>query len=567
MPYQASLKDLLSLVDFLKNAYADAIPQPLSFIALLEEITMQVRSNPHSNKITKVLLGACVFELETIRHAFSYLLPEERDEMYRLLNGKLKVSVDNPLKNDERLYYITQFFEFVEKHLQEQSIQKMNQGVLQPVWNNKAELLKDIHDTRKLLYQKNSDLIEKIVKATPELIVLQIQTENFINAHENVNKNADNRIIWIKYPKNAEREKQLNFIRTLHQSCSHYFSLTQQNISLIKKTEMEARQGLLLFGMMEVEKEPKYRFISPEGGRFNNGSDLFKGMLSVLHNLKNYHASERINWLHVLLEHTNNLKNDKVYYGEIVTEWQSEGFVFEKELEVFQNKINHHIKTLEKEDLEPPMKEWAIAKFIGYGTKYILQKTVDSGASRLAVNISVTAIAATIGASCGSLLSFAFTYTLVNAAISKTSDYVIDTLSSEVGKKTAGFISAYAFPPSKNKFEELRNGMTQLEDKAFCRFINTLLKLPDDTVSEAEKKHIRMVLPIDKDDKLHPLSRNDLVISQKAASAVTFFSPTNNLTPSVLEDYQPNTNNNIVNKNQAEETLTRSVRFGKVVLN
>jgi hypothetical protein len=72
-------------------------------------------------------------------------------------------------------------------------------------------------------------------------------------------------------------------------------------------------------------------------------------------------------------------------------------------------------------------------------------------------------------------------------------------------EKVSDVVGDYLFSPTKEGLEELRNGLGPEEDKIFCRFINTLLKLPEDTVSQLEKEQIKMVLPIGQDGKLHPI--------------------------------------------------------------
>lgn len=545
MAYQPSLKDLLDLIEYLKKNYTGTNVQRLSFIALLDELAGQIKSNPNSKKMIKLLMGLASYELEAIHKEYSYLSPEW-SEMYSLIIKKLGISTENKLGNDERLYYLTKLFNYVEKHVSEECIQAIKAKRNDLVWEDKKKLLKDIHEVRKYLRHKHSKQIAKVVNATPELLALQQRTEELLSCYP-VKRDIQNRIIWIKYQKNAKREKHLNFVRTIHQSCSRYFPFDEQSkLPHLQKAESNVRQGLLLFEVTNIESEYDWWLISPQGGFFNKGSSVSQGSLAILNNLKDHDYDERINWLRALSDHLKNLQKDKTYYTEIVKEWQEEGKLnFTKELDYFQDRIQRYIKNLETLKNTPSRFNWLLATGTGYGTQYGLTYAVktafDWGASTY-VNAGINALAITLGGPAGAaivvggqVLSIAFSYTItkgmISAATSTISACLLDRVSSGIGNKTADLVSNYLFSPTKEGFWELRNKLNPEDEKVFCRFVNTLLQLPNDTVSDEEKEHIRMVLPIRSDGKLQPLSRRE-------ENKMRFFSETKNLSLSIqTKDY------------------------------
>ncbi len=551
MPYQPTLKDLLELVDFLKKSYKGNNPQRYSFIALFDEITTQLKTTANNKKIIKILLGAAVFELEAINSEYAFLSPET-SSMYCLLKEKLKISPANPLYNDERLYYLTQFKKYVETFLPEESLQTVAKFVQQPTWKNKHELLTHIHAMQKYLRQKQAKHISHITHATPELIAIRQHVDNLLNMYA-AKKDDQDKIIWIKHD-NAKREKQLNFVRIIRQSCSYFYTTNEAKyISIFQKKEADVIKGLLLFEIMSIKSEYKWWPVPPEGSRFNKGSELYKNTLSILNNLPYQSYDEKLRWLRALLEHLANLELDTKYYQEIELEWKKQAKVeLKDELFSFKTKIQKCIEKLEHEKKQPSYTKWILSSAATYGTYRVLSLGVkvlfDWGASaytQAGVTMIATAVSGPAGIAImigGNLLSIAISYAMVEgviaAGLATISASLLHRVSGAIGNKAAGVITHYQFTASKEGFAELRNKLSPEDEKAFCRFINTLLTLPEDIVSNEEKDQIKMVLPIENDGKLYPLTK----LSQTTTlspQTVTFFSGNENLNAYIqADDYQ-----------------------------
>jgi len=66
-------------------------------------------------------------------------------------------------------------------------------------------------------------------------------------------------------------------------------------------------------------------------------------------------------------------------------------------------------------------------------------------------------------------------------------------------------VVSYPFSASKDGLDKLRRKLSPENEKLFREWVNTLLELPSDIVSEQEKDQIRNVLGLEKGARLQPL--------------------------------------------------------------
>lgn len=564
MGYQRlGLNELRALASELDRAYNHSNvkrnnPQRKSFIALLKELTRITASNTNDpEKIADILTGAAIFELETIKREYSYLSPEGSD-LYCMIMRKLGITDKNPLKDDERLVYLNKFYKFANVLMSEEHVRHVKESVLTTVWQNKQALQKDIHTALKQLRKRDADRINQLIHGTPNLVALQ---KNIQTIHSNYRAARKKR--W-KMFQNAHRETMCELTDFVHETCNDFFAGNYNLNPADKKSERlqadecQTRLGLILSILMEINDE--YRFLSPQGGWFNSGSELYKETMPILNikELNQLQYDEKIGWLRALSTHIDHVRNDQPYYQEKQEQWRRRGLNLEKELNKFQAMINEFRDEQEKEKNMPSRTTRVVSTGLSYATQcglmYGITYAVTQGVARYALtglgSVVATAVGGPIGLAiyAGSTILMTGLSALVssNVLTSTTASlyaWILEKIGDTVADAAVGVIS-YPFSASKEGLDKLRRKLTPENEKLFREWVNTLLELPNDIVTEKEKENIRYVLGLEKDARLQPLPMVELSdaekLRQEKLSKDGFFGkPTNGKVEIKEENYAP----------------------------
>jgi len=567
MTYQRlPLKDLRALAEELDRTYHSVNsnrknPQRKSFLALYKEIVNATANQTADNEqLVDILTGAALFEMEHIKSEYSYLSPEGSD-LYSLLKRKLKITQQNPLKDDERLVYLHKFNKYVQNTLTDENLKNVKESVVQTAWKTKQDLLKNIHGTLKHLRKRDAERIGSLVHGTPNLIALQKNMQEIRKKY----RAARDKHRW-KMFQSKKREAMCDISEFIHETCNDFYYANYQqdgsapNRQTVKSQtdECNTRLGLSLSILLEINNE--YRLLSPKGGWFNGGSELYKELLPILNitELNQLQYDDKIAWLRALEIHIDEVRNDKQYYQNLTEKWKRRGINdLDKELVKFQDQIRAFRNEQEKEKNLPSRTTRVVTTGLSYATQcglmYGISYAVGQGVTRYALSGVGSAIAATIGGPIGfaiyagsTILMTGLSALISNNALSYTTAslfaWVLEKISDNVADAAVGIIS-YQFSASKEGLDKLRRELSPENERLFREWVNTLLDLPSDIVSEQEKDQIRNVLGLAKDERLQPLPPTQVGEQEKRRAAELlakeFISKRDNNELVITDEYQP----------------------------
>jgi hypothetical protein len=498
-PFKLPL-DLDHLPKNLRESYSGDHPDRLNFITFLER-----SSGKHLRTVPKMrdqlLMGSSVFELELIEQQYSkywfLCLSHERSSMVKLLYQYLEIAETNLLNIDDRLYYLNKLYQFVQKNITDQHLLELSQKG-DPCWQNKESLVKKIHAMMKNLIDHNRDQFNQLIYATPDLVETRRAMLALPHLYQAARKKRS--AAW----QSPEREPMLHLIELIHKSFYYFYpAYESENIPLFRELESKARRGIILAFLLDIDNATTF-LNPPGGGWFNNGSELFKKALPILNvkDLDQLTADQKINLLQAGIDHIEKIENDFDYLKLMQEVWQ-----FEKrpdlntELTKFKEKM-YDIKKIEEERKNAPsIKETIVSKAGSFATQSVISYFFRERALEVTAGVAGTVGGPLVGAAVylsGKLfltgLAPLIEKQLVTTTTASLYTFALDRIGSTVGAKIAKHVESYS--PTKEGLETLIKKMSVDDQKAFKRWVNTLLQLPDDIISENEKQQIRNVLNI-----------------------------------------------------------------------
>lgn len=545
-----TLKELRSLAEALEQSYTVDNPKRFNHIALLKKLTqitnvnapayiklkkqLQAKgiTNPAeleiklNKRISKILLGAAVFVLESLRNECYF---EPRSTLYNFITRHLKISKINPLHEDDRLVYMNKFYKHQDVLFSDQDLKDVKNVLKEDTrkkataklnWDSRISLSEDIKYQLTTVRAKDRKRINFLVHASPELIALQ---KNIKKINEQYKAEVQKR--WRLWANNPKRDAMMQFISAVDKHCMEYYGKLKE-IDQMQKLDCETRKGLLLYALLKIESE--YGMLSPGGGYITGGSELYKICLEVL-NIKGQNSyaldfDDKINWLKALSDHITIMKSDPRYQSNT-------------ELDKFKNEIDAFKIRQEDEKREPTYANRIIATGVSLTAQYWMSCAIAAYGMTVA-QLGIGALASFIGGPTGTVIYFgggmmmssmgrfvsAGAMTFATAALYTV---VLERLGRSIGNTTAGLIS-YAFTPTKEGFERAINKLSPYEKKAFRAWVNTLLEMPVEVVPEIEKEHIRIALGIEKGCNKYVLPENP---NKEELPKVTFFNDKNEMQP------------------------------------
>lgn len=462
----------------------------------------------HSFPDNAVLMGVPVFELEAIRKEPQYkgnsprikqgYLSKSGSNVFTLIEDRLS-SEKNQLNDDECLIYLFKLYEYI-KNLETEKIAKLGQ--------NKDRLVKQIHEYLKAIKNREKSRIELLAYGTPKLEVLQ---KKILEMMPNYQKATSSR--WFS---NSKRISLLEFITLINKTIKVFYSDPSSKKKDNDEQECAYTQscnvllGILLFALISIEKE--YKFLSPLGNKItNNGSELFKSSLDILNakSLKTIDIDKKITWLKALSKHIDDINNKLHYKPKELRSWLLEIDKLIVEQEIKKNRPSRSITYAAK----------ATGYAVQCGVSFGLAQVARTYALPVLSGALVTGLTGVIGlviySATGLIVMTGLgrfvSENLMPPAVAYVFTWVLEKIGKEVANKTEG-VATYTFVATKQGFQKLiGHPAFKREDREFIyEWINTLLKLPDDIVSEKEKNQIRSVLGIENEiDDSFILLEND----------------------------------------------------------
>ncbi|GEM_PF-2666683 len=504
------LKDLRAIADELRK-YSDTNSKRLSFIALYDQLVGQTAETTMiPENIINVLVGALVFEMADIKFGeYNGKSPKKRtswflwtvgSDLYTLIKSKLNITKENRFGYDERLFYINEYFKYMEKVYPEDGIEELKQhkklkdNHKSPSWKTKKELTDHIHTRVNTVLQRNDDVLYALVHGVP---ILNALLKNLQKLEDEYCQNSSN-------PKNPKRLETINFIKFVIKS---YDGINPEAVS------WHACVGVVIIALMRIEKE--YRILSPAR------STLFKEALHAINqtSLESISIDDRIKCTRSLSAHLTTISENKKYYEatlhKVIEASPNQKLTTDKldeQMKQFQSRIDRYLFEMDEEKKNPSKTRYAISTGTSYFVQYLGGPVgVKIGKQALLGGLSIGAyllggpLVAVFGV--GGKLLFSGLGGLVAEGIldswsASLFAWLLEKTGNRVGDATAAVIT-YPFSATPKGIEEMRMKLKPEDDLVFVNMVNTMLEV--DLISESDKEKMRNVLGIEKDARLQPL--------------------------------------------------------------
>lgn len=509
MSYKSpSLRELTALAEELKKSYKGSNPKRHSFIALYDQLVAQTtRSTDLPPNIMNVLIGALVFELSDIKFGeYKGGSPKKSvgwfystgSDLYTTIKSKLNITHANKFGYDERLFYLHEFSKYVDKVYPEEGVQELKSRMkgTSPVWRNKKELKDNIKKALAPVLKQNDERLYSLVHGVPVLNALLKNLQKLEEEYTSDSRNA----------KNPKRLATINFIKFVIQT---YEGMNPNQIS------WHACVGAVIFALIQVEHE--YKVLSPKR------SALFRNALKAINadGLDKIAIDDKIKCLRALSAHVTTVRDNPDYFKSSLeqviqqnTKQKLEYAVVDKEISGIQSKIEQYLLQLDEIKKAPTNTQYAVSTGVSYSIQYAfgpialqVAKNVVVGGLGIGGFFAAGPVGSAVFSAAGALLFSGVgrlvTMGIMNAVTANIFVWLLEKMGDSIGNATATVVT-YPFSASPKGFEEMRAKLKPEDDIAFVNMVNTLLEL--DSISAADKEHIRNVLGIDKDAKLQPLS-------------------------------------------------------------
>lgn len=504
MGYQLpTLQDLIKTAKTLGEDYEDrSNPERTSFLELLKNFAVYLESSQSDaafalyadptkpkaveNAKRKVLLGLFSLTLESIYSSYHYLNPE-RSRLYKIIRGKLNITSQNSLSDEETLVYVFKYFDFIKSNSTDSHMRIVNKLY----WQSPEKF---IAMTKKMLggiKKRVDDQIRKIEEKPPVLASLRNNIGELSKKYEDATRN--------RYFANQSRIKLARVFDLVNESCEYYFSsMMKQCAESPEVCQFETKKientymGIGVYAALKIYKE--YSWLSPER------SELYR-LSSFAINKKDISKTDfddKITYLRALAEHIKLIQSDKTYYAQFNDKWVAAGL---KDMTTFLKDVEALIAEQEIQKAAPS----TAMTVISTGTSYGVQYGLGIAAANVGFNYVLPSVATLAGGPVGlavyaggALLTTVIARFVAGNVLTRVTaglySWVLDKIGTAIGNATASVVVS----ATKGGLRVLMsNPNLKQEDRDFIEdFIQTLLMLPDDMMPKAEKDQIRNVMGI-----------------------------------------------------------------------
>jgi len=497
------LKDLYDLAKQLQQKYTDVNPNRISFMALYDTLVKQVQLNAKLNDQDRmnILTGAMVFMMTDIKFIeYKGSSPKKREgyfwssgsDFYSLIRSKMLITKTNKFGYDERLFYLNEFFKYVDANYTDQHVAdiqlhpKMEANSAKSKWSSKQALRNHIHDMITPILNKNSEDRYNLVHGVPVINALI----------KSMGKLEQDYALKSYNPTNPVRLESLNCIKFILLS---YQMANQEDVS------WHVCSGALLMPILQIDKEYQYFFSATR-------STLYTECLRALNqsDINKITIDDKVKWLRSLSSYLHNLSQNQNKYNwvlkQVIANTKNQTLDAEtlhKQIMAHQSKIELFLAELDVKKNTPSYTTAIIETGTSYAFQYATgQYFVETAKNLVVGGLIGTAIFGTAGTFLVTGLGRFVTEGVINTATAGLFGWVLGKIGASVGTVTATVVT-YPFSATPKGLEEMRMKLKPVDDVAFVRMVNTLLEL--DGVNDEDKKHIRLFLGLEVDEKLQPL--------------------------------------------------------------
>lgn len=524
-----------------KNVETNPNPNRLSLIALYKYLIYTSR-DLKSPKMADIWAGAVIAILERIRREYyyqysfnyflNYVFNVENSEVFKLFARVLKIDDKHPLTDEDAIRYANKFFQYSTGMFEEDRLIEHMKDTLNPevwkkikinkekydfVWKDKKELVQDLIYTLQTLRNRDSQRIRQLVYATPENDALRKIMAEMSIAYAEATKTEGTGAWFKSWFKDPSRDPMIRFIDVIDRTSIERY----EGNSILQKTEEDTRRGTIAFIVLDIYRKSTF---NPEGGWITTGSKLFQLAKPGLgaKTLDEVPIQSRIDWLIKLNEHINAIRKDKKYFNSVVEALKKEKWgsqfgdikpdLIDSEMMQFQKTIAE-VKCDQEELLKQPTRMVrATSTVANYTTQYATytgtvmlgEYAIKTAAQTIAVSTGPIGTVVWVG---GSFLFSGLGTLISNSVLTFTGASIYLWLLSRVGNRAGNLVGSavgvvqdkLTISGNKDELDELRQNLSQEDEKLFTDWINTLLTLPKEVITDEEKKNIRNVLGLNKD--------------------------------------------------------------------
>jgi hypothetical protein len=416
-------------------------------------------------------------------------------DLSKIIEEVLGVGPANPLRDENRFIYLSDFYHFVKDHVPDGELHH-------PIWKTKQHLLEDICSDLLQVRQRDEERLRALAHGSPQLNVLVKYIAQLPDDYKDQckarlfpNKNREELISFIEFMNGMLTEAMFRLIdaATKLREDDPLFKEKMGSINAQMESIKKAILGILVMSIMRISAEYKY-FFSPQGGYLTNGSDLYKDLMKCfgVDNINEIPYNDRLEMLTSLSQHLS-----------AITKIEGIDKAKQQKVDYFLDKTYLYIGQLEKEQKQPSLVARGISKTISVFAQYGIGCAVASQAMPLLGGVLATTLTGPIGmvvyGVAGTVIMTRFSG-VVPGPVSWAYDWVLDKIGKAIGDTTVK-VANYTFQMGKNGLKALLGHPSlKEEDREFMLdYIDALLRAPSTVVSDEVKSHLRLASGIEED--------------------------------------------------------------------
>lgn len=484
-----SLIRLRTLADELPKLYKGDNEARKAFLCLYQRVVENTKSDLNDKLCSQILMGALVFELEYIKQ-FEYKgrSPDKNQSLigrvigngsslYTIIKKNADVTQENYLNDAQRLIYLNKFYWHVRKQQPE----------------NK-ELLTEIIARMALVKKREMLRLGILAEGIPSLNVLRKNISNVIDKYKQASR--------FSYFRDSSHLKALKFLDFINQTCDAIYPVDEKEaegfpLDFAYLQSCNARAGAIILILLSVSSEKKYLVLSLEN------SVLFQNIESYFKSLVETSTEKKIEWLRSLSSHINILKLNSLAFKQLAEKWKKESI----DIEEWLNKIEKIINA-QKEMNETSWSRIIYHYLVNCGISLVAARPAKIVLPILSTTV-IGCLSGPIGTvaylSGGAVLMGQFGRLVSNKLVPRGVSYLFAWILDKFGGKIADLTADAAritVSLTQEGLKSLREHPTLLpEDREFIQdWVDTLLQLPTEVMSEEEKDQIRYVLGLKHQD-------------------------------------------------------------------
>ncbi len=435
-----------------------------------------------------VLTGAVLFELALIKKEYRGVSPRlskgrlynTGSWLYSELETMLNINEENTPDDAERLIHVFKFYE---------AIEAMPDNEVATLGYDKASLLSAINERLKKIKKRETNEIELLVYGTPKTDALIRKIRALMTQYETTTQSS--------FFGNSSRLSLVKFILFISQSCEKNYNYpkidredNQQECAYLQMCNVLL--GVIVYGLLKIQQEYKLR--TPEN------SELYKLLLQAFNtkNLESIPHQKRVFYLKALSNHLEQIKGSHKDRSREISKRQLEIDTFmvaQEKLCATPSRSVNYFSTATGYVAQYGI-GYALTQFTNTFALPAIVGTVVGGVSGLTGPLGLVIYGAT-GAIMMTQLGRLVKDRVIPSAAASIFAWALSRIGKTVAHKTAA-VATYTFVADRPGFRALLNDKAiKPEDREFImEWINTLLKLPDNIMSDEEKSHIREFLGI-----------------------------------------------------------------------